>query len=150
MEEEFNILMDNLKQEEVNYEDYARSIAKLFIIDFYTLDNKINKYDVGGIEYIYKDKQEDFKNKARDTIYNDIIDNTYLDRVQDLPEVTEVLINTLEEEKIKLNDQEYDGYKITLYFNYKEDLGYDKEGTIDIIRNGNKLEIVKYEPTINK
>ncbi len=149
MEEEFNNLKDILSKEEIDYREYAKSIAKLFIIDFYTLNNKINKYDIGGIEYIYQDKQEDFKNKARDTIYNDIIDNTYLDRVQELPEVTEVIINNIEEISVELNDNTYEGYFITLNINYKKDLGYDNEGSITLIKNNDKLEIVKYEPSIN-
>ena len=149
MEEEFNNLKDILSKEEIDYREYAKSIAKLFIIDFYTLNNKINKYDIGGIEYIYQDKQEDFKNKASDTIYNDIIDNTYLDRVQELPEVTEVIINNIEEISVELNDNTYEGYFITLNINYKKDLGYDNEGSITLIKNNDKLEIVKYEPSIN-
>ena len=149
MREEFNNLTNILQETDIDYLEYAKSIAKLFIIDFYTLNNKINKYDIGGVEYIYKDKQDDFKNKARDTIYNDIIDNTYLDRVQKLPEVISVSINNIEEAKIEFNDTNYDGYIVTLDTAYKEDLGYDLEGTLSIIKNNNKLEIIKYEPIIN-
>ena len=149
MKEEFNNLTKILQESEINYLEYAKSIAKLFIIDFYTLNNKINKYDIGGVDYIYKEKQDDFKNKARDTIYNNIIDNTYLDRVQELPEVVEVIINNVEESNLEYKDNTYEGYIITLNINYKEDLGYDNEGTITLIKNNNKLEIIKYEPIIN-
>ena len=149
MKEEFNNLTKILQETEINYLEYAKSIAKLFIIDFYTLNNKINKYDIGGVDYIYKEKQDDFKNKARDTIYNNIIDNTYLDRVQELPEVVEVIINNVEESNLEYKDNTYEGYIITLNINYKEDLGYDNEGTITLIKNNNKLEIIKYEPIIN-
>ena len=46
MKEVFSELEAILEQSEVDYEAYAEALAKLFIIDFYTLDNKINKYDV--------------------------------------------------------------------------------------------------------
>ncbi|MCI9281233.1 MAG: hypothetical protein HFI49_03125, partial [Bacilli bacterium] len=78
MKETFKELESVLNAEEINEEEYAKILSKLFIIDFYTLSNKINKYDVGSLEYILNDKQEMFKNKAMDTIYSDIYDNTYL------------------------------------------------------------------------
>ncbi len=103
MKTEFKKLEEVISQEEINYEEYAKAIAKLFVIDFYTLNNKINKYDVGSLEYILSDKKDMFKNKAMDTIYGDIIDNTYKDRVQDLPEVTAVEIINYEVTEITLN-----------------------------------------------
>ena len=85
-----------------------------------------------------------------DTIYSDIIDNTYKDRVQELPEVTNVKVLEIKEDKIKLNDEEVNCYKVTMSYSYKKDLGYDKEGTIYLIKNGNKLEIALYNPKLEK
>lgn len=150
MQEEFKNLMDILKSSEVDDDAYATSLAKLFIIDFYTLNNKINKYDVGSLEYILSDKVDEFKAKAMDTIYFDLIDNTYKDRVQELPEITEVNIENLEHTKFDLNEENMDAIKVTLKFSYKKDLGYDKEGTIYFVKKGNKLEVVKYSPTIEE
>lgn len=150
MKEVFKDLEKTLKEKDVNYEDYAKNLAKLFVIDFYTLNNKINKYDVGSLEYILNDKVEIFKNKAMDTIYSDIIDNTYKDRVQELPEITDVEILEIKKSKFELNKEEKESYKITLKFSYKKDLGYDKEGTLHIIENNNKLEVALYNPKIEK
>ena len=91
-----------------------------------------------------------FKNKAMDTIYSDIIDNTYKDRVQELPEITNVEILEIKKSKFELNKEEKESYKITLKFSYKKDLGYDKEGTLHIIENNNKLEVALYNPKIEK
>jgi len=150
MKEVFKELENILNAEEINEEEYAKTLSKLFVIDFYTLNNKINKYDVGSLEYILNDKQELFKTKAMDTIYSDIIDNTYKDRVQELPEVTNVKVLEIKEDKIKLNDEEVNCYKVTMSYSYKKDLGYDKEGTIYLIKNGNKLEIALYNPKLEK
>ena len=103
MKETFKELESVLNAEEINEEEYAKILSKLFIIDFYTLSNKINKSDVGSLEYILNDKQEMFKNKAMDTIYSDIYDNTYMDRVQELPEITKVEIVDFKEEEIEIN-----------------------------------------------
>ena len=53
MKTEFDVLKANLESDTIDEEAYALSIAKLFIIDLYTMNNKINKYDIGGIEYVY-------------------------------------------------------------------------------------------------
>ena len=150
MKTEFKKLEEVISQEEINYEEYAKAIAKIFVIDFYTLNNKINKYDVGSLEYILSDKKDMFKNKAMDTIYGDIIDNTYKDRVQDLPEVTAVEIINYEVTEITLNKNKVESYKLTMKYTYKKDLGYDKEGTIYLVKNNNKLEVALYNPKIDK
>jgi len=150
MEETFKELENILNNTEIDYEAYAKTIAKLYVIDFYTLNNKINKYDVGSLEYILNDKVEMFKTKAMDTIYSDIIDNTYKDRIQELPEITKVEIISLEETEITLDEVLTEAYKITMEYTYKKDLGYDKEGTIYLIKNLNKLEVVLYNPTIEE
>lgn len=150
MKSVFKELEDILSEKEVNYDEYAKVLAKLYVIDFYTLDNKINKYDVGSLEYVYKDKQEDFKSKAMDTIYGDVEDNTYKDRVQELPEITEVNIINSSMTQIELNEELVDAYKITMEYTYKDDLGYDSEGTIYLVQNINKLEVVLYNPVIEE
>ena len=137
-----------LKEKEIDYDQYAESLAKLFIIDLYTLNNKINKYDVGSLEYILSDKQEMFKTKVMDTIYNDLIDNTYNDRVQELPEITNIEIINNEKTEITLNDQKIPSYKITMKYEYEKDLKYDKEGTVYLVQEDNKLAVAQYKPTI--
>ena len=148
MKETFKELESVLNAEEINEEEYAKILSKLFIIDFYTLSNKINKYDVGSLEYILNDKREMFKSKAMDTIYSDIYDNTYKDRVQELPEITKVEIVDFKEEEIEINKETIESYKVTMHFTYKKELGYDKEGTLNLVKNNNKLEVVMYNPKI--
>ncbi len=148
MRDEFSNLKDILKEREIDYESYAKSLAKLFVIDFYTLNNKVNKYDVGSLEYVVENKKEEFAYKAMDTIYNNIIDNTYNDRKQVLPEITSVDIIDTEKTEFKLNEETKEAYKITMKYTYDKDLGYDKEGVIYLVKNNNKLEVASYTPSI--
>ncbi len=148
MQSEFKNLEDILASDPIDYQKYAESLAKLFVIDFYTLNNKVNKYDVGSLEYIYNAKKDDFNRKAQDTIYNDIIDNTYRDRVQELPEITNVEVLNVEETKITLNEQETDAYKVTMNYTYEKDLGYDTKGTVYFIKNNDRLELALYNPDV--
>ncbi len=150
MKEVFNELEGILGESTIDYEAYAQALSKLFVIDFYTLNNKINKYDVGSLEYILSSKVDMFRQKAMDTIYKDIIDNTYKDRVQDLPEISSVNIISLEEDSYTLNEEEVAAIKITMNYEYKEDLGYDTEGTIYLVRQASKLEVVSYVPSIEE
>lgn len=150
MKEVFKDLEKTLKEKDVNYEDYAKNLAKLFVIDFYTLNNKINKYDVGSLEYIYSESVNDFKNKAMATIYSDVMDNTYKDRIQELPEITSVEVIEVTKDKITLKEQEVDAYKVKLKYTYRKDLGYDKEGTLYLVKNVNKLEIALYNPSLTE
>lgn len=150
MKEVFDELETILSSSEIDYEAYALALSKLFIIDFYTLDNKINKYDVGSLEYILSSYIDMFRQKAMDTIYRDMLDNTYRDRVQDLPEVTNVEVVSVEDTTYTLDEEVMDAFKVEVTFEYKEDLGYDTEGTIYLIRNANKLEIVSFTPSIEE
>ena len=150
MKEVFSELENILEALEIDYHAYAEALAKLFVIDFYTLENKINKYDIGSLEYILSSSVESFRLKAQDTIYRDVIDNTYRDRIQDLPEITNVEVVNTEDTTFTLNDEEVDAIKVEMNYEYKEDLGYDTEGTIYFVSNANKLEVASYNPSIEE
>ena len=45
MKETFKELENILNADDIDEEAYAEGVAKLFVIDFYTLSNKINKYE---------------------------------------------------------------------------------------------------------
>ena len=150
MKETFKELETILEESEIDDHDYASVLAKLFVIDFHTLNNKINKYDVGSLEYILSSKVDSFRLKAMDTIYRDILDNTYRDRVQDLPEITNVQVLDVVDTTFTLNEEEVQAIQVTMNYEYKEDLGYDTEGTIYFVKNANKLEVVSYTPEIEE
>ena len=140
--EYFNDLKSTLNSEEVNYEDYAKEIVKLFVIDFYTLDNKLTSSDIGGVEFIPSDMVENFKMHAGDTMYNHVKTNIYGDRVQELPIVKRVDVTNLESITYTYKDKEYSGYKVSASWEYQEDLGYKNSEVFTLIKDNNKLYIV--------
>ncbi len=155
--EEFNNLEKILSSSEVNYEDYALSIAKLFIIDFYTLDNKLSKNDIGGVSYIHPLVKDNFIEEARSTFYKYLEVKTDK-RTQKLPEVSNIIDEKIENTtfKIKSNNtttnknnkvtyETVDAYKVTISWEYKEDLGYESECKIIIIKKDNMLYIVEMD-----
>lgn len=140
--EYFNELKDILSSEEVNFEEYAKVMVKLFVTDFYTLDTKLTSSDIGGVEFIPSDMVSNFKMNAGDTMYNHVKTNIYGDRKQDLPKVKSVTIEDISELSYTYNEKEYSGYKVKASWEYEKDMGYDKEGEYTLIKDNNKLYIV--------
>lgn len=140
--EYFNDLKGTLNSKEVNYEDYAKEIVKLFVSDFYTLDNKLTSSDIGGVEFIPSDMVENFKMHAGDTMYNHVKTNIYGDRVQKLPIVKSVEVTNIENITYTYKDKEYSAYKVSTRWEYQEDLGYKNNEIFTLIKDNNKLYIV--------
>lgn len=142
----FDELEKLLKSDEINYESYAKSVAKLFIIDFYTLTNKLSKNDIGGTEFIKESMRDNFIEEARSTFYK------YLEvksdkRTQKLPEVSNINEVTVEPAEFKYSDKTIDknAYRVTISWEYIEDLGYENEAKMIIVKENNKLYIVEMD-----
>lgn len=145
MKNTYKNLKKILNNKDINYEDYSKEVAKLFIIDLFTMDNKINKYDVGSLEYVYPDNIDNFKLNVEDTLYKLIQDNTYGKRIQDLPIVSSIEVVDVHEDTFKLSEEDVSSFVVTLKWNYEKDLGYDKEGTVTLIKSDRKVYVVEYK-----
>lgn len=140
--ENFEKLRDVLKQTPIDYLEYAKRIGTLYIIDLYTISNKVNQYDVGGSEYVYESKRDNYELKVKNTLYKYVEDNTYGKRIQFLPEVASIDVVDVKEEKVKIGDQEYDGYSLSLSWEYVKDLGYDTKCTLKLAKIDDKLYVI--------
>lgn len=145
MKDTYEELKNILKEREIDYDEYAKVLAKLFVIDLFTMDNKINKYDVACLEYVYPDNLENYKTNVEDTIYKLMEDNTYGKRTEKLSIVNSVEITKEEESTFKIKEEELPSYVVTLNWTYDKDLGYDKNATITMIRKDKKLYVVEYK-----
>lgn len=140
---EFNILKNNLEQNEIDEEEYAKSVAKLFIIDLYTISNKINKYDVGGTQFVFPSSEENYKLNVEDTLYKYVEDNSNNNRKQELPTVSSIEIVDYKTGKYKIGEDEVDDVEIDLKWEYEIDMGYEKAGTVILIKQDSKFYIVE-------
>lgn len=143
----FQDLKENLESEEVDDEAYLDSISKMFIVDLYTIDNKKSKYDIGGLEYLYTSAVNSFRSKVLDTIYKTVKDDSDKTRKQDLPIVKSIEITNKEETTYQIDNTEYNAVEVSLSWTYESDLGYDKKGTITVLKEENKWSIVSYNPS---
>ena len=142
---EFDNLSNTLNKETIDFEEYAKCISKLYVIDFYTLSNKLSNTDIGGLEFIYPEIKDNFKLKAKDTIYKYIEVNYNGKREQKLPEVSEVNVEEVTESKYKIGEEEFDSYVVKTRWQYVEDLGYQTSAKLTIIKDSSKLYIVESE-----
>ena len=149
MRKKFKELKKVLKSDDVNYEEYAKLLAQMYIIDLYDINNKVNKYDVPCLEYVYKSEQDKFKKMIKTQFYSQLIDNSDGDRKQELPQVKSIEVVKFESAKIEVNDKKQDGYVVTLSWEYDKDLGFDKKSEVSLVRDDNKLYVVKHSPIID-
>lgn len=143
MKENFKELKDILAKDTINYEDYAKTLAKLFIIDLYTIDNKKSMYDVGSLEYVYD--KENFKNRVQSTLYKYLKEKS-VRKNNEYPIVESISISGKEKSTFTYDNTKYDSDVITLNWTYKKDLGYDDEGKVEIIKIDDKLYVVSFTP----
>lgn len=144
MQEVFNNLKNTLDAKEIDYEKYAEYLSELFIIDLFTLNNKDNKYDVGGKEYVLTEVLENYILNVEDTLYKYIVDINSEDR-EELPIVKSITLDNIEDTNYIYDNKEYNGYKIYLSWEYIKDLEYPEKGEVILIKKDNKLYIVSYK-----
>lgn len=140
--DEFNILKDNLENN-YNEEEYIKSISKLYIIDLYSLKNKLNKYDI-NVDFIYPDIVSNYRLNIENTLYKYLENNSDGNRNQELPVVSNVIIDEILDEKYSLNKENVPCKKVKVTIEYENDLDYDKSGTITLVKQDKYYYIVEY------
>ena len=147
----FSELKKVLSAKEVDNKKYAEAISKLFIADFFNLDNKTSKNDVGGVQFVYSSYKKDFIDYARDGMYKQVTNKIDNNNKQTLPIVTSVNISNTEEidsssmfESIDFGENSK-GYEITLDWKYKNGSGFQDKAVIVVVQDGDKLSIAKME-----
>lgn len=137
-------LENELKDNKIDEEKYAKLVATLFTIDFYTLNNKVTNKNIGGVQFIHSNLKDRFISDSSNTVYKYIKNNLYKNRHQQLPEVNN--INLKEINSIKYNQKDYkddSAYEVKLEIGYVKDYDYPKEITIILIHESNKLVIIE-------
>ena len=146
--DEFKKLKKVLSEKEVDNKKYAEQVAKLFIIDFYTLDNKVTKNDVGGVQFVYSNYKSTFIDKARNEFYKYVKSNLDNNRNQELPIVENITVNSSDEVTAsnELTTDEFsdkEAYKINVSWEYKKDLGYQDSATLIVVKDNDKFSVAK-------
>ena len=144
----FKELEDILKEKEVDEEQYVSKISEMFIYDFYSLDDKSAKTDIGGVDFVYPDVLDNFLQNAQNTYYKYVESNIYNNRNQELPMVENVSIDDISQEAIAYGDKtDENGYTIEVSWDYT-DAKYDtyqKDATLKFVHDDVKLYLVELQ-----
>lgn len=135
--ENFEKLRTILKTSPVDNKEYAETIVKLFVIDFYTLDNKDENTDIGGLQYVHSNLKDNLVLNASSTMYK------YIKTTKELPRVKSITSVDTKETSYKISDKDYSAYAITINWEYDKDLGYEKQGTFIVVNDNGDLSIVE-------
>ena len=143
----FQELQDILSKKKVDEEAYVEQISKMFIMDFYTLNDKLANTDVGGIDFVHADAKTNFLLISEDTVYKYVESDIYGNRDQQLPEVTEVTVEKVEniEYTIGTDFTDDNAYQVEVSLKYKEDMDYPTKATLIFVHEDNKLSLVEME-----
>ncbi len=144
----FDELKKILSAKEVDEEEYVKKISEMFIYDFYSLDDKTAKTDVGGVDFVYSGALENFLMKAQNTYYKYVESNIYGNRNQSLPTVKEIEIEDVQQDVFAYGENNDDkAYIVTASWDYtdSEFSKYQKNAKLIFIHDGEKLCLVELQ-----
>ena len=144
----FDELKKVLNENEVDEEKYVSKISEMFIYDFYSLNDKTAKTDIGGVDFVYNEVLENFLLNAEDTYYKYIENNIYGNRNQSLPTVDEIEVKEVKQEAFAYGDKTDDkAYKVSVEWTYtdSEFSKYQTSATLVFIHDGEKLCLVELQ-----
>lgn len=147
---EFEVLKEIVNVENVDEEKYATQVARMFTIDLYTMSTKVNKNDIGGIEYIHKDGRDSFSKKVMYTLYDQMLDDTFGDREQVLPEVNSLETVSTEKMDYSVLGNTQSCYLTKLKIGYVTDLKYDTNLSVVVCQEADTIKwgVVDFQPTL--
>ena len=144
----FEELKEILEADEVDEEAYVKKISEMFVYDFYSLDYKSAKTDIGGVDFVYSEVLPNFLENAEDTYYKYVESNIYNNRKQTLPRVTNIEVGEVTQEGYEyLKESDSEAYKVPVTWEYTDDAfdKYQKEATLYFIHDDIKLSLVELQ-----
>lgn len=144
----FEELKEILSKKDVDEEKYVKKISEMFIYDFYTLSDKASKTDIGGVDFVYQEIIDNFLQNAQDTYYKYIENNIYNNRKQSLPTVTNITIDSVEQQKFTYGDNtDSEAYIVKVSWAYSDDSfsSYQNEAELVFIHDDIKLSLVELQ-----
>lgn len=142
----FEELKEILSEETLDEEKYVTKLTEMFIYDFYSLDDKSAKTDVGGVDFVYKDAVNNFLVNAQDTYYKYVESDIYNNRNQQLPIVDVVTVSSVAQQPYAygtLNDDKAYVVKASWTYTKEQYATYQNQAQLVFIHDGKKLSLVE-------
>ena len=130
----------------------AESVVNCFVTEYYTWTNNDGNYDVGGMQYIYTDRQSDFSTYSRDNFYSEMDNFLAFNNRSSLIEVADVQITGVAESAdyavldASGTQLAYPAVTVTATWTYDEDtvmdtLSIQSSATFTVINHDGRMEI---------
>ena len=146
--EMFEDLKKILNEDPINEEEYVKKISEMFIYDFYSLNDKDAKTDIGGVDFVYPQILENFLQNAQDTYYKYIESNVYNNRKQSLPVVKDENIENVEKGPFAYGEAtDENAYTVSISWDYTDSqfATYQKNAKLIFIHEDHKLSLVELQ-----
>ena len=144
----FKELKEILNKEPLDEEKYVKKISEMFIYDFYSLEDKLNASDVGGVDFVYSEVLENYLQTAQNTYYKYVENNLYGDRKQNLPIVDNIEIANVEQKEYKYKENtDEKAFYVSINWGYTSSdfSGYQNNAVLVFIHDGEKLSLVELQ-----
>ncbi len=144
----FGELKEILHAETVDETKYASKVAEMFIYDFYSLNDKTAKTDVGGVDFVYSGILPNFLQNAENTYYKYVESNLYNNRKQPLPVVADISINSVTQGEFAygaLNDPQAFVIQASWTYTDSQFAGYQSSAQLVLVHENEKLWLVELQ-----
>ncbi len=130
-----------LEDENYNEEEYVKLISSMFIIDFFTLQNKNSKNDIGGTDFIHEDIRDNFIEQSRSTFYKYININKVDSNLPIVKEITNINVINKHFKYEKINDM--NAYSVNIDWIYEAENDYQNSANLTLVHKDNKIYIIE-------
>ncbi len=114
----FNRLAEDIRANDMD--QLSEDVAVCFVYDFFTLKNKEDSTDIGGLAYLPQNRVEEFTSFARQHFYRNY-DSIVTEQGEDaLPEVVNVIVDSKTAKEVSYLDETYDGYEYEMSVEYAD------------------------------
>lgn len=143
----FEELEKILREENVSDEAYVKKIAEMFIYDFYSLNDKTAKTDVGGVDFVLPAGLENFLVNAEDTYYKYVESNIYGERKQELPMVDTITVESATATEYVYAGKKYNAYEVKVNWTYTEEkyASYQNKATLIFVKDDIKFYLAELQ-----
>ena len=144
----FDELKEILSKDKVDEEAYVKKISEMFVYDFYSLDDKLAKTDIGGVDFIHPDALDNFLENAENTYYKYVESNIYGNRNQKLPIVNEIEVKNVENKAFAYGDKnDENAFYVQVNWSYTDELfsDYQTNAELVFIHDDIKLSLVQVD-----
>ncbi len=114
----FNSLSEHINDQDM--EKVSEDVAICFVYDFFTLKNKVDGTDVGGLTYLPQNRVEEFSEFAVRNYYKNYDKIVNEHGKNSLPEVVNVVVQSKTETEVEYKNETYSGYTFNLTVEYGE------------------------------